>query len=413
MKRVILLSALMTMIVSVVVAHGADCPRFRGPAGDGIFRETGLLKTWPEGGPKLAWSVTGLGQGFSSAVVVDGTVYVTGMDAQNQGHLFAYNLDGSPKWKVPYGPEMPKQGPAVAGTRGTPNVAGDRMFLMSSFAKLYMIDPKSGQTLKSVDLLELSGAKQARFGFAECVLIDGKKVICTPGGPDASLMALDRNTCEKIWQSKGLSQESAYCSARLIRHGNRRLIITLVQNGVVALDPETGNVLWQHDQRNRYGVRPCPPLYADGRIYFCAGGGSGGIQLALADDGLSVTPKWTDKTLDPQMHGVVLVDGCIYGTAQSANKGLVCLDWKTGKVLWNAPVVKMAAIVSADGMLYTYGDDGMVRLVKPSREAFTPVGQFTVTQGAEQHWAHPTIANGRLYIRHGDALMAYDIKAGS
>ncbi|MFC1637096.1 PQQ-binding-like beta-propeller repeat protein, partial [Planctomycetota bacterium] len=143
------------------------------------------------------------------------------------------------------------------------------------------------------------------------------------------------------------------------------------------------------------------------------GGGSGGIQLALADDGLSVTPQWTDKTLDPQMHGVVLVDGCIYGTAQSANKGLVCLDWKTGKVLWNAPAVKLASVVSADGMLYVYGDDGTVRLVKPDREAFTPVGQFTVTQGAEQHWAHPTIANGRLYIRHGDALMAYDIKAGS
>ena len=413
MKREILLSVLLMVIVPVMVVKGADCPRFRGPAGDGIFQEIGLLKKWPEGGPKLAWSVTGLGQGFASAVVVDGTLYVTGMDGQKRGHLFAFNLDGSAKWKVPYGPEMGKSGPAVAGTRGTPNVAGGRMFLMSGFAKLYMIDPKSGQTLKSIDLLELSGAKQARFGFAECVLVDGKKIICTPGGPDASLMALDRESGEKIWQTQGLSQESAYCSARLIRHGNRRLIITLVEKGIVALDPETGKVLWQHEQPNRFGVRPCPPLYAEGSVYFCAGGGSGGIQLALADDGLGVTAKWTDKTLDPQMHGVVLVDGCIYGTAQSANKGLVCLDWKTGKVLWNAPAVQMAAVVSADGMLYVYGDDGTVRLIKPSREAFTPVGQFAVTQGTEQHWAHPTIANGRLYIRHGDALMAYDIKAGS
>lgn len=403
---------LLAVVVPAIRMYGADCPRFRGSAGDGIFPETGLLKQWPDGGPKLAWSVTGLGQGFSSAVVVDGTVYVTGMDGQKQGYLFAFNLDGSPKWKAAYGPEMGKTGPAVAGTRGTPTVDGDQIFVMSSFAKLYTIDPKKGQVLKSVDLLELSSAKQARFGFAECVLVDGKKVICTPGGPDASLMALNRHTGEKIWQTKGLSQQSAYCSARLIRHGNRRLIITLVEKGIVALDLETGSVLWQHEQRNRFGVRPCPPLYADGRVYFCAGGGSGGIQLALANDGLSVTPKWTDKKLDPQMHGVVLVDGCIYGTAQSANRGLVCLDWKTGKVMWNASAVKMAAVVSADGMLYVYGEDGTMRLVKPSPEAFTPVSQFAVTQGKDQHWAHPTIANGWLYIRHGDALMAYDIKAG-
>jgi outer membrane protein assembly factor BamB len=378
-----------------------------------MFPETGLLKKWPEGGPKLVWTVKGLGTGFSSAAIADGTIYVTGMDDQKQGYLFAFNLDGSPKWKVPYGPEMGKTGPAVAGTRGTPAVDGDKIFVMSGFAKLYTIGSKKGQVLKSVDLLELSGAKQARYGFAECVLVDGKKVICTPGGPDATLMALDRDTGEKIWQSKGLSQRSAYCSIRLIRHGNRRLIVTLIEKGIVALDPETGKVFWQYAQSNRYGVRPCPPLYADGRIYFCAARGSGGIQLALADDGLSVTEKWTDKTLDPQMHGVVLVDGCIYGTAQSANRGLVCLDWKTGKVMWKAPAIKMAAVVSAEGMLYVYGEDGTMRLVKPSAKAFTPVSQFAVYEGTDQHWAHPTIANGRLYIRHGDALMAYDIKAGS
>jgi outer membrane protein assembly factor BamB len=413
MKRIILLSVLPAMIIPLEGIYSADSPRFRGPAGDGIFPETGLLKKWSGDGPKLAWSVTGLGQGFSSAVVVDGTVYVTGMDQQNQGYLFAFNPDGSPQWKVPYGPEMGKTGPAVAGTRGTPTMDGNQLFVMSGFAKLYTIEPKKGQVLRSVDLLERSGAEQARFGFAECVLVDGKKVICTPGGPDASLIALDRDTGETIWQTKGLSQQSAYCSARLIRHGDRRLIITLVEKGIVAIDPETGHVLWQHEQLNKYGVRSSPPLYADGRIYFCAGGGSGGIQLALADNGLSVTPKWTDRTLDPQMHGVVLVGGCIYGTAQSANKGFVCLDWETGKVMWNAPATKMAAVVCADGMLYVYGEDGTMRLVKPSPEAFTPVSQFAITQGTEQHWAHPTIANGRLYIRHGDALMAYDIKAGS
>jgi outer membrane protein assembly factor BamB len=412
-KRIALFSAFIVMIISAVIVHGDDCPRFRGPACDGMFSETGLLKKWPENGPKLAWSTKGLGKGYSSATVVDGVIYVTGMDDQNQGLLFAFNVDGSPKWKTPYGPELGRTGPAVAGTRGSASVGENRIFVMSGLGKLYTFERENGQLLKTIDLLEQSGAGQAKFGFAECVLVDGKKVICTPGGPDASLMAIDKETGRIIWQTKGLSQQSAYCSARLINRGSRRLVITLVEKGIVAVDPDSGKVLWQHEQPNRFGVRSSPPLYADGMIYFCAGGGTGGTQLALAEDGMSVTPTWTDKTLDPQMHGVVLLDGCIYGTAQSGNKGLVCLDWKTGKVLWNAPEVQMGVIICADGMLYVYAGDGTMYLVKPNPNAFESVSKFAVSEGTDEHWAHPTIANGRLYIRHGDALMAYDIKAGS
>ena len=134
---------------------------------------------------------------------MDGTVYVTGMDNQKQGYLFAFDVDGLPKWKTPYGPEMDKTGPAVAGTRGTASVSGDLIFVMSSFGKLITFEREKGRLLKSIDLLEQSGARQARFGFAECVLVDGKKVICTPGGPDASLMAFDKETGEKIWQTNG------------------------------------------------------------------------------------------------------------------------------------------------------------------------------------------------------------------
>lgn len=396
MKRIVLFSASIIIIISAVVVHGDDCPRFRGPACDGMFSETGLLKKWPESGPKLAWSKKGLGKGYSSAIVVGGIIYVTGMDDQNQGHLFAFNIGGSLKWKTPYGPELGKTGPAVAGTRGSASVSEDRIFVMSGFGKLIIFERENGRLLKTINLLEQSGAGQAKFGFAECVLVDGKKVICTPGGPDASLMAIDKETGQIIWQTKGFSQQSAYCSARLINRGNQRLVITLVEKGIVAVDPDSGKVLWQHEQPNRFGVRSSPPLYADGMIYFCAGGGTGGTQLALAEDGMSVTPTWTDKTLDPQMHGVVLLDGCIYGTAQSANKGLVCLDWKTGKVLWNAPEVQMGVVVCADGMLYVYAGDGTMYLVKPNPNAFEPVSKFAVSEGTDEHWAHPTIANGPL-----------------
>lgn len=396
-------------VVSAVAAWGSDSPRFRGLAGDGIFPETGLLKKWPEGGPKLAWSVDGLGPGYSSAVVVDGTVYVTGMDAQNQGQLYAFGLDGSPKWKTAYGPEFVKAGPAPTGTRSTPTVDGDRVFVTTGFANLVILDAKKGKVLSTVDLLERFGAEQAKFGFTDNVLIDGRKVVCTPGGPDASLVALDRDTGATIWQSKGLGQPSGYCSARLVRQNGRSLIVTMLANSVVAVDAASGEVVWQHEYPHRAGVQPNPPLYADGMVYVSSGMGAGGALLPLAVDGSTASPKWTDKTLDCQMQGTVLIDGYIYGTAQSGKKGLVCLEWDTGNVAWNAPEVGQAVVIAADGRLYVYGVDGIMRLIKANPTAYEPAGQFPVPAGTDEHWAHPTIANGRLYLRHGDALMAYDI----
>jgi len=411
MKGMTVVVVVTGVLILAVVAQGGDCPRFRGPAGDGVFPETGLLKQWPEGGPKLAWSADGLGPGYSSAVVVDGTVYVTGMDDQNQGVLFAFEEDGSKKWKVAYGPEFVKEGPAPTGTRGTPTVDGGRVFVMTGFTRLVILDASNGQALKTVDLLERFGAEKARFGFAECVLVDGRKVICTPGGPDASLVALDRETGETIWQTKGLGQPSGYCSARLVDHDGRKLVLTMLANGVVAVDAGSGEVVWQREYPHRAGVQPNPPLYADGMVYVASGMGTGGAMLPLAR--MDAAAKWTDRTLDCQMQGTVLLDGCIYGTAQSGNRGLVCLDWKTGQVKWNAPATEMGVVVAADGMLYVYTQEGTMILVPPSPEGYKPAGQFTISGGTNEHWAHPTIANGRLYVRHGDALLVHDIRSGS
>jgi outer membrane protein assembly factor BamB len=391
-------------------AYSGDCPRFRGPNGDGKFEESGLLKEWPEGGPKLAWSVDGLGKGYSSAVVANGTIYVTGMDEKQQGYLFAFNMDGTPKWKSAYGRELGKSGPAVAGTRGTPTIDTDRIFVMTGFGKLVSFEPEKGEIIKTIDLCEKFGAEQARFGFAECVLVDGKKVVCTPGGPDASLVALDKDTGKTIWQTKGLNQQSACCSARLINHAGKKQIVTMLDNSVVAVEPETGNLLWQAEHKHRAGVQPNPPLYEDGMLYISSGMGAGGEMLEIAEDGMSVTSKWTDRTLDCQMQGTVLIDGYIYGTAQSGGGGLVCLELKTGKVMWKSDEFEKGVVVCADGMLYVYAEDGTMQLIKPDPQKFTPVSKFTVTMGTDEHWAHPTIANGRLYIRHGDTLMAYDIR---
>ncbi len=408
-------TALAAMITATIVlgttVQAADSPRFRGPAGDGIFPETGLLKQWPEAGPKLAWSAKNLGKGYSSAAVAGGVVYVTGMDDKNQGYLYAFNADGSPKWKVNYGPELEKKGAAVAGTRATPTVDGDRIFLMTGFGKLVIFETAQGHILKTIDLVEKFGPKQAQFGFAEAVLVDGQRIICAPGGPNASVVALDRNTGAVLWQTKDLSQPTGYCAARLIKHNGRSLVLTMLANGVVALDAGTGAVVWQHAYVHRAACQPNPPLYQEGQVFVSSGMGVGAAMFALEGNDPNAAPKWAEKALDCQMQGFVAIDACIYGTAQSGNKGLVCLDWKTGKVCWNAPEIKAGIVVGADGMLYVYTDDGTVRLVKPGAEKFQTVSQFKIAEGTDEHWAHPTIANGRLYIRHGDVLLVYDIKS--
>ena len=408
----VLLSA---VVVAALAAHAGvagagDSPQFRGPNRDGRFEEQGLLKAWPKNGPPKVWVAKGLGKGYSSAAVANGTIYVTGMDEQKQGYLFAFGLDGTTKWKAAYGPELGKSGPAAAGTRATPTIDGDRAYLVTGFGKLVTFDVAKGQVLKTVDLLDRFKAGQAKFGFAESVLIDGQKIICTVGGTDSSLVAFDKNTGEVVWQTKGLSQAAGCCSPRLINYNGRQLILTMLAQGVVALDSGTGEVVWQHEYPHRAGVQPNPPLYDDGMVFVSSGMGAGGAMLSMAESSPSATPKWAEKTLDCQMQGTVLLDGYIYGTAQSGNKGLICLEWKTGKVMWNAPATKMAVVVATDGMLYVYAQDGTMYLVKPNPAAFEPVSQFTISAGTNEHWAHPTIANGRLYIRHGDALIAYDIK---
>ena len=335
-------SLLVVVIALPAAVRGGDCPRFRGPAGDGEFPETGLLKQWPagraEGGLDGQGARTGLflGHGGERRRLRDRN------GRPEAGVICSRSArTARPKWKTAYGPELDKRGPAVAGTRATPTIDGERAYLVTGLGKLVIFDVAKGQVLKTVDLLERFKAGQAKFGFAESVLVDGQKIVCTVGGTDASLVALDKNTGEVVWQTKGLSQGPGCCAPRIISYSGRRLIVTMLANAAVAVDPGTGEVVWQHEYPHRAGVQPNPPLYADGLVYVTSGMGAGGALLSLADNSPTAAPQWTDKTMDCQMQGTVLIDGCIYGTAQSGNKGLVCLDWKTGKVMWNAPAVGM------------------------------------------------------------------------
>ena len=405
LRRICLALAVVSAVACGVDA--ADWPQFRGPNRDGTSPETGLLKQWPVGGPKELWSCQNLGEGFSSLAIADGMVYVCGM-IRGQGHLFAFDPNGTLRYDVIYGPEWTKTG-NYPGTRTTPTIDGDRLYLMSGQGRIACYKAKTGEPVWQVDTLGKFKGKNIRWGIAESVLIDGEKAICTPGGANATVVALNKRTGETVWTSEGLSQLSAYCAPVLVERGSNRLILTLVEKALIGLDANTGKVHWMVPHEVSYDIQAVSPLYHDGMVYVTNAYHHGGQSFLLAPDGMGVEKKWEEKSLDVHHGGVVLVDGNIHG-ASSAGRW-TCLELASGKVKFSSKLVGKGSALYVGGRLYAYGEKGEIALVKINADGYEQVGSFRIRKGSKEHWAHPALSNGRLYVRHGEALLCYDIKA--
>lgn len=395
---------LVAFLITPSLCFSADWPQFRGPNRDGKSAETGLLKKWAKEGPPLLWSCEGLGQGYASVSVVKRTVYTTGI-LDNEGYLFAIDKKGKLLWKKEYGTEWTGGHP---GTRTTPTVDGERLYLMSGHGRLVCFNRETSDLMWKVDTLEKYEGKNLRWGIGESVIIVDDRVICTPGGQDATVVALDKMTGKTLWTTKVLSELSAYCSPVMIERDGKSLLITMVEKSIVCIDPNNGEVLWQIPHKPKYSISAVSPVYTDGLFYVSNGYGGGGRMFEISPDGSSYTEKWTDKALDCHHGGVVLVDGHIYG---GSSKGKwVCLELTSGNVKYESEGVGKGSVIYADGLLYCYGEKGEVGLAKATPDGYQLTGSFTVLQGTDKHWAHPVISDGCLYIRHGDVLMAYDIK---
>jgi len=352
--------------------------QWRGPNRNGKSKETGLLKSWPDGGPKLIWFVGDLGGGFTTVAIANGVIYVTGMKGK-EGVLSAVDLEGNLKWQKPYGPEWTRSHP---GVRSTTTVDGDSIYIMTGVGTVVCLDANTGNVKWKEGVKEKFDGKTPRWGYAESLLIDGDKLICTPGGEKGSIVALDKRTGRTIWISKNLTEASAFCSPILIKRGPRKLVVTMLTESFVGVDAETGEVLWKDKFKEYQGEgrpnRPITPVYYDGAVYATSGYDNGGALYELSPDGTKASRKWVDKIK------------VMYETKWLGSKG---------------------SIAYADGMLYCYEErEGTVALVKASPKEFDIVSSFKITKGTDEHWAHPVICDGRLYIRHGETLMAYNVK---
>lgn len=401
MKSIMFVLTIM-FLASVIYAQ-ADS-EWRGKDRDGKYHGEKLLKSWPDSGPELLTTIEGLGKGYSSPAVTHDRIYVTGMD-DGTGYLFSFDLSGKLMWKKAYANEWDSRYP---GARVTPTVVGDKLYFSSSLGKVFCYS-KAGNEIWSFDMIEKYDAPNLRFGMTESLLVDGDYVFCTPGADDVSILVLDKETGKVIKEIEGIDQASAYCSPRIINHNGRRILVTMMSESAIGVDMNSLEIIFEHEFETRRGINPNTPLYDNGYLYLVSGYGKGGQLLKLSQDGSKVTSIWEDETMDSQMGSVILVDGYLYGSGHD-NRDWYCVEFLTGEVQYSSRELgRKGNIIFSDGMLYIYSEKGDVALVKPNSKKFEIISSFKMEQGSEEHWAHPVIKDGKLYVRHGDVLNIYNI----
>ena len=380
---------------------------WRGPDRQGIYYETGLLKEWPESGPEMIWSYEGLGAGHSSVGIGNNRVFINGMP-DTLGVLCSFDLDGNLLWEKVYGEEWHKD---YTGPRSTPIVVDDLVYIESGMGVVYCFNAFSGEIVWEVDLLEKFEAKNIQWGMAESLLIDGNKLICTPGGEDYNIVALNRHSGETIWTSKGFGEPAAYCSPVLVVHNNTRLIVTMTDSSAVGIDADNGEFYWRKEQRQGNNIHANSPVYSEGVIYFSsssAKANGGLLALKLSEDGKQAEQLWRNESFKNLMGGIILLDGVIY-SSEYRKTNWYSINISTGEKTLISDDFGGGVIIYAEGLFYCYSEKGEMALVQMDSENFVIKGRFEVPLGTDQHWAHPVIKDGRLYVRHGNALMVYNI----
>lgn len=443
MKRCVCCLASLLFVATALAASAEsfDWPQWQGPDRDAVSKETGLLKEWPKQGPPLVWELKDLGGGYSAPSIADGRIF--GMSKRDDKEVVwaLSEADGKALWATPLD-QPPSQGmpQGQEGPACTPTVDGERLYVISNGGQLACLQVADGKVLWHRSLPEDFGGRVPTWSYRESPLIDGDKVVCTPGGTDATLVALDKLTGKVIWKSQvpdapargpagprggarrgGFRQSGAsYASAIAIDFDGQRQYVQFLAKTLVGVAATDGKVLWQYNKpANGNAINCSTPLYHDGFVFAASAYGAGGGLAKLvkdADGNIKAEEVWFSKKMQNHHGGVVYFDGCLYG-ANGGNEGgaLVCLDFKTGNVLWNQREEERApkgSIALADGRLYYRCENGTMLLIEPSAKEYLERGRFEQPDRSKSpDWSHPVIANGKLYLRDQNVLLCYDVKA--
>lgn len=405
-------------------------PQWRGPRRDGVSEETGLLGEWPEGGPKVLWSVTNLGRGWSSPVVSGGRLFVTG-DMNDGLVIHALDLQGRPLWQATNGAAWLGSWP---GARAACAVSGGRVFHLNAHGRAAAFDAATGRELWAVNVLDRFEGRNITWAMSECLLVDGPRAIVTAGGARALMAALDAATGATVWQSEplrfGPSPSAAhqrlaepagevdgagYASPILFRLGGRRQIVNCSSRHAFGVDADTGRLLWTRPMPTKHSVLAATPVFWRDSIFVTGPDGDGGkcLRLTGRGDEVDVETAWTSP-MDTGQHGMTVVGDRLYGPFYRQANRWACVDMSDGRLIHGTNSMAVGASIHADGRLYCVTQSGDVCLVEPAADAFRMRGTFRAIDTAKplrDCWAHPILLDGRLYVRHHDTLRCLDVRA--
>jgi outer membrane protein assembly factor BamB len=387
------------------MAPAADWPQWRGPNRDGHSSETGLLDSWPADGPRLAWKTKGLGEGYSSFAVVGERLYTQGQLGDQEFILALDAATGKQLWKTTTGRSFREQ--RGNGPRGTPTIDGARLYAMAADGTLVCLDTASGKQVWGMNVLERFGGRSPNWGITESPLIDGDRVIVTPGGPGASVVALAKATGELVWKSQ--SDPAGYSSPIAFDIGGARKVVVFTARGAMALDMKNGELQWRYDKVANRVANIATPIVRDGHVFLSSDYGTGCALLKLTPGGgsVSVSEVYFNKDMRNHYATSVLVGDHLYGSSSNI---LTAMKMLTGEVAWRDRSVGKGNCIFAERHLYCLGEDGMMGLIEATPAAYKEKSRFEISRGSFPTWTPPAIAGGKLYLREQDNLYCYDIK---
>jgi outer membrane protein assembly factor BamB len=405
MKRSFLLPAtvaLLALASQAMAQTAAVWPQWRGPNRDGISKETGLLKQWPAEGPPLVWKATGAGRGYSSFSISDGKLFTMGLRGDRE-YVIAFDIaTGKEAWATPHGSAF--RNDRGDGPRGTPTVDGDRIYALGGNGDLSVLEAGTGKIVWTKNVLKQFGGSNITWGISESPLVLGNKVLVNPGGPNASMVALNKADGSVIWKSQ--SDRAGYSSAIPVEVNGATQVVFFTSERAVGLDAKDGRLLWEYARPANNVANVATPIAHGNRVFISSDYGTGGGVVEIKPDN-KAQEIWFTKDMRNHHSSSVLIGDYLYGFSSAI---LTAIKFDTGEIAWRDRSVGKGSLVYADGNLYCFSENGVVGLVEATPTGYKEKGRFRIPQDSLPTWTHPVVAGGRLYLRDQDTIYAFDVR---
>jgi len=393
---------LLMLVLQAMAQSVPNWPQWRGPNRDGISKETGLLKQWPQGGPALVWKASGAGGGYSSFSIANGRLYTMGLRGDRE-FIISFDIGtGKEVWSTPHGTAF--RNDRGDGPRGTPTIDGDRLYALGGSGDLSCLDAKTGKLIWSKNVLTEFGGSNIKWGISESPLVIGDKVIVNPGGPNASIVALKKADGVVIWKSQ--SDEAGYSSAISVQVNGGTQVVVFTGVRAVGLDLNDGHLLWEYAKPANNVANVATPIARANRVFISSDYGTGGGVIEIKADNKAQEIYFT-KDMKNHHSSSVLVGDYLYGFSSAI---LTAMKFDTGEIAWRDRSVGKGSLVYADGHLYCFSENGVVGLVEATPTGYKETGRFRIAQESLPTWTHPVVAGGRLYLRDQDTIYAFDVR---